>query len=41
MPAKKQDFECKTCFECGNIIIHKIKRDIKNNKPEVGYSSEE
>ena len=49
MPAKKQDFGYKTCLECGSIIIHKktdtyggkMKKIIKNNKPEVGYSSEE
>ena len=32
MPAKKQDFGYKTCLECGSIIIHKIKRDIKRKK---------
>jgi len=31
MPAKS-DFGHKNCLECGNVIIHKIKRDIERKK---------
>lgn len=32
MPLKKQYFGCKSCLECGSVIIHKIKRDIERKK---------
>ena len=31
MPAK-QDFGNKLCLECGNLIVHKVKRDINRKK---------